>query len=797
MFKIFFKLLKASVFDNLMMSIFKIVGLALGICYCLLLYLWIADELSWDSFHTKIDRTYRVVQVKYHENGETKNVYTPQILATALKSNFPQIETTVSYVKHTPPFSTIYQDKNMNFSFAWVTNDFFKAFDFPFVYKATDSAFLNENSAVISKECAEKMFGDEYPIGKTFEKIMHSKTTHIVSAVIDIPKNSHIQFDIATPFENTNFVSGYKTPWIGPKAVNYISFKRNSDLDDNLINEIEDFLKTKVGEEVRYIFQPVGDIHLHTDFSDQNVDNNGDIRYVQTFLIAVILVVFLSGLNFVILNIAQSEKRKKEIALKKIFGLSGYQIVRQHIVELILVTLIAYLIALTLFYILQPWFNHFTGKNLRLRIESQSALFFIATWGLIVVMSVSYYVIWISSIRLMDLFKNTSQFSIRILKLGSFIMPLQLILSFFFIVCSISIFQQLRYMQEKDKGLDLKNIVAVSILGLTYEYEEIKAELLKNANVYSVTASSLPPIDYHSQYENIDWAGKGSEKNSVFCIYRTDASFLETFNIKLLEGSFIPAEYTFKEFLIEDKYLGNACLVINKSAQALFGFENPIGKKLDFKHKRYNGYISGVVEDFNFQPLNNQILPMILAYEPSGFREMYIKINPKNKQETIEYIENITVPYRDGKHPFDYYFLEDKVNSLYKAEKNMVGFALLFAVVSVALAIMGIIGMVSHMVKHQRKSIAVRKVFGARTKNIILLYVKRLALITSISFLIAGLIAWYYLGYWLQNYAYHIRLSPMMFAVVFAIAFAAICLLTVAMVYKESNKNPVINLKYE
>ncbi len=339
-------------------------------------------------------------------------------------------------------------------------------------------------------------------------------------------------------------------------------------------------------------------------------------------------------------------------------------------------------------------------------------------------------------------------------------------------------------------------IIAVNTLGFTSKYELIKNELLKNANVYSVTASDQPPINYKYESSGVDWEGNNNQSESSFCIYSTDYSFIETFNVKLINGSFLPQDLNRNKY-VDRTYMGNSPIVINESAQKILGYEQPIGKKIHFNSVFYDGFIVGVVQDFHFKPLNNRITPMLIIYRPHSFTEMYIKINPTHKQETLKYIEKVTAQFREDKYPFDYYYLENRIEYLYKAEKNMAGFAVIFALLSISLAAMGMMGMISYLVKQQRKNITIRKVFGAKTHHIIFYYVKQVALTSSLASVIAGIIAWQHLDYWLQNYAYKIKLTPFLFFQAAAIAIFSLAALTTILIFKEANKSPVDNLKYE
>jgi ABC-type antimicrobial peptide transport system permease subunit len=794
MLRFFFISFKAYFVYNRAFNVLNILGLAFGICSSLLIYLWVTDELGYDRFHRDAENVYRLIKVDNNVHGEKKTPLTPAPLGLELKNNFPNIIEAASIYGNEQKYSIAYKNNIAKFK-VWQTNSgFFKVFDFPIVQGVEEDMYRNNNSAVISSTCAKILFGNENPIGKIIEDDFF-KLKYEVTAVVEIPQNSHLRFDILTPFAAHKTLDRIRHQWNAIDAVNYIKLADNASFNDSQKTRLRYFLSEKMDSDAQLYFQPLLDIHLFTDFNDGFSSDNGNIGYVRAFSFAALLLLIVAGLNYIILTTARSEKRNKEIALKKLFGSDKSWLIAQFLFETIIYTFAAQIFAIILFFITKPFFEDIVGKTIQLQFNHTTVLYFVASMFVISTLAGGYLSFYLSSLKPISLLSGFSvsgtKYHISIL-----LTPLQLMVSIFFVLSALSIYKQLDYMQNKDQGMKLDNIVAVSTNGFIYQFEAIKKQLLQNANIYSVTASGGPPVDYHFNKGGTNWEGKNNDDNVAFSILTVDPSFLETFNIKLLQGDFLPSDMT-----CEDHFKGKnafvAPIIINETALNLIGQEDPIGKKIDLGTMLWNGHIVGVVSDFHFKPLQYEISPMAMVYDPESFQEMYVKINPEKTAEMITYIKNVTEPFRQGKYVFDYYFVQDKMNLLYKKENNMLKFASFFTIVSVLLSLLGFFGMVSYSVARKRKTIAIRKVLGANTTDVVYLFIKQSVAVLSIGFVIALVFVWLYLNNWLQSYAYHITLSPFFFALVFAVAQIVIIGVTVLLVFNEANKNPKENLKYE
>lgn len=796
MLKLFFKLFKASFSSNKLFSLLNILGLSIGICSSLLIYLWVTHELSYDKFHNNSKNIYRLIAVESHSNGQITNSLTDAPLVGDLKNDYPQIVKSTSLLLGDSKSEISYKEKRTKLNLAYTSNDFFDLFSFPILHKSGQDLFTNDFSAVISGACAKKIFGDENPIGKQIEHNFFKRNKiYEISAVVEIPQNSHLSFEILVPYTSDISTNRNLKYYNAIKTINYIQTGGNSRFTNTQLDELYNYLDTKANNKTKLIFQSLHDIHLFTKFDDAASENNGNIRYVRAFSTAALFILIIAALNYIILTIARAEKRNKEIGLKKLFGTNRLLLTMEFLAEVLIFTFIAQLIAIVIFLLLKPYFNALTSNSLDLQFNLTSILYFILSALIISILAGAYLSFYLSSLKPLNLLKGISKRGTKY-HLTNFITPFQLIISFIFIICAITLYKQVIFMKNKDTGVNLENIIGVNTYGFAYEYESIKNELLNNANIYSVTMSGSPPINYTFEKSGISWEGKENEDPVSFNIMCVDYSYLDIFGLELIQGSMMPNNMTVKGHF-DGRYSYKTPIIINETALSLLGYNEPIGKKLNLGHSQMSGYITGVVRDFHFKPLQHKASPLALGYDPESFKEMYIKINSKKTTETLKYIEKTINTYRIYGHAFDYYFLKEKSEQLYTTETNTSKFAFLFSVISISLSLLGIIGMVTFSVARQKKSITIRKVYGAEPKDIILMHIRELIITTSGAFILAAIVSWYYLSNWLENYAYHIKLSPFLFITIFLTVLLVLIIITISLVYSEANKNPIENLSYE
>ena len=496
MFRLFLRLFIKNVIQDRWIFVLNMLGLTIGIAVSIIMYLWVIEELSYDRFHKDSDNIYRIVRLNKASSGLKKSIFSPIPLPYSLKKDFPQIEEAVAiYTGHMDKDFHI-EDKMIKLKIEYTTEDFFKVFSFPLINRSGDNFFPDGRSIVISKDCAIKVFGDTDCVGKDLNMFFYGDTEFIVSAVVDIPQNSHIHFEVLIPLTSNNVLSGMMNDWYRIKTVNYIKLNTDSRVTAKQYKEMQNYLFKKTKEASLLHFQALEDIHLHTNFTDSYSRNNIDIRYVRVFIIALVLVYILSNLNFIILSTARSEKRRKELGLKKLYGLQKSKLISQFVLETIIITSISIIIAVILIKISLPMMSTIFNKELVLSINFELVLYALVSISITSLISLSYLSIYLSSFRAIDLL---SGIKVKYLKqnVNRIITPLQMIISFFFIMSFLCILLQLRYMEEKDKGIDLSNIIGVKTAGFIYDYEAVKIELMKNPDIFSVTASGMPPVNYN------------------------------------------------------------------------------------------------------------------------------------------------------------------------------------------------------------------------------------------------------------------------------------------------------------
>lgn len=795
MINLFFKLFIHSVITDKWFSILNVLGLATGLCCSLFIFLWVNDELSFDDFHKSPSSIYRIVTQEKISDRNIKNPFSPSPLAIELRTKYPQIKSSVSiYGSSLAKYSISSNDNILKCNVQLTTEDFFDIFNFPFTYRSSGEIFINEYSAVLSKTCAELLFGHENPIGQYIEDSFH-ELKYQITAVIDIPENSHLKFDILVPFSSNKTINKVRHQWGVINTANYIKLHEDASFTKKQKLEIRYILNDKMNTEAQLFFQPLLDIHLFTDFNDDFSFKNGNIENVRAFSIASFLLIFITGLNFILLSIARSENRKKEIGLKKIYGLKKNFLIGQLIIETILFTLIAQLVTLVLFYILQPYVNEFTNKDFFLRFNITSVSYFIFSLLLISLLSGCYLFFYLPSLKPINIIKGVS---IRGSKyhISKIIAPIQLMITLFFIIFSLHVYMQLKYMQTKNLGINFTNVVSINTQGFIYEYDVIKAELLKNPNIFSVTASGRAPIDYNFEKNNVKWSGCEINERNVFGLFVIDPSFASVFEIEILQGSNLPKDMSINDHF-NGKYLDNTPIIINEAAAKTIGLENIIGKRIDFGYAQANGYICGIAKDFNFKSLKNKIAPMAMVYDPESFQEIFVRFNPDTYNNVLEYIEKVTKHYRDERYAFEHYLLKDKLNQTFSEEKRIQKFAFFFAIISITLSLLGLVAMILYSINRERKNIAIKKIYGANTINIIYSYTKESVMILLLAFIAIIPIVIVVLHKWLEDYAYHIPISSLLFLEVLLSATIIVSILSIALIHKEATQNPIDNLRQE
>ncbi len=755
---------------------------------CILILLWVQDELSWDRFHGNGDQIYRVISEDRSGGNLFNYAGSPSPIGPTLVDKYPEI---VNFTRVQSGWSGWYLHLNdkifIKERLACADPSFFEIFKFPFIQGNPKTALNDRYSIVLTETLAKKCFGDEDPM----EKIVQMSDTNLkVTGVIEeIPHNSHLQFDYVFPIVNMTKWRGSKLDsWKYMQFATYIQLQKGVKVE-NVRQKISGIVKKYDPEsKINIDLQPLKAIHLHS--ANMNTwmlvyPNPGNIIYVYIFSIVALLILLLACINFMNLSTARSSTRAKEVGIRKVTGAHRRDLITQFLGETILLSFLSLLIAVFLVKLLLPTFNTLSGKELSLDLSINiNALFSIL--GILFftgVIAGSYPALYLSSFQPVGVFKAISQFSSgRSGTLRKILVVSQFSFTITLIIVTTVIYWQLHFIQNKDLGYNKENIIQFSEYG-EYErnFEATKHELLQNPNIRSV-CKAFPPSQGLRGTTDIKWEGKDPTKEFMIFHDLGDYDFLKTFNIKMAEGRFYSREFT----------SDTSNFVINETAIKMMELDNPIGKRLSVEGK--TGTIIGVVNDYHGGSLHYPIQPKVIDLATDGLH-VCVKYSG-NEQEIVKFLEQKWkkfVPH----HPFQYEFLDESIDNFYKIERKIGKIFGYFTGLAIFIACLGLFGLASFMAERRTKEIGIRKVLGAKIAGIVLLLSKEFAFWVLIANIIAWPIAYFVANKWLTTFAYRINLGWELF-IFSAILALAIAIFTVSyQAIKAAVANPVESLRYE
>ena len=764
-------------------SFINIAGLTIGLACAILILIWIQDELSYDRFHENANEIHRVM-LRY-QNLDSYQSQGPGPLGPALKDEYPEIlnSTRVFLVQRNP---LKYKDKVFIESVCGTDPSFFQIFTFPFIKGDPENALSDPDSIVLTLTTARKFFENEDPIGKTmgFEWWGRWHDFTITGVIEDVPLNSHIQFDFLLPF---NFVtrSGMDIDkWDTIAYHTYVLLGKNVELK-TLNEKIIGAIKRHHPESPFTVYlQPLTRIHLH------NFAGGGPIVYVYIFSIIGMLILAIACMNFMNLSTARSATRAKEVGIRKVVGSSRLQLVKQLLGESLLMSFIALILALFLTEFMLPYFNNLLGKNMELQFPSSLILSLVGIAIITGIVSGSYPALFLSNFQPAKVLMGSLHSSSKSQLFRKILVVTQFGISIMLIISATVVYKQLKYIRNKDMGIEKECIVNLELRGgLRNQYRVTKRELLQNPDILSVTATNGSFYRRFST-DNANWEGKKEEEKVIIFIHSVDFDYLKTFGLKMADGRYFSREFPTD---ISDN------VIVNETAVKAMGMDSPIGKRFSCPvpyGKDKEGSIIGVVKDFHFHSLHEEIRPLILLIAPGWFADMYIKIKSENIPETVGFLEKTLKKFAPD-YPFDYSFLDEDIDILYKTEQRVGSLVRYGTFLALLIACLGLFGLASFTAEQRTKEIGIRKVLGASLSNIALLLTKEFSRWVLIANVIAWPIAYFVMRKWLQNFAYRINIGVEVFFLS-ALVVLVITLITVSyQSIKAALANPADSLRYE
>ena len=795
-------------------SFINVMSLALGIACCLLILLYIRDELSYDRFYDRADRTYRVT-AEYRQGGEVirnADVLIPTVWY--MREDFPEIEDMVRLVPPGNAWMVKYGDKGFyerNFYLADTT--VFNVFDVPLLTGNPKTALTGNDKIVLSESMARKYFGDEDPMGRILdaEGTFHLEVTGIMP---DLPANTHLGFDILASFKIQEAYSNTKVDeWGWRTSHSYIVLREGSDPAE-LETKLPAFVKKHLGNRyeggdasLTYRLQPVTDIHLHSRL-ERELTPNSDVRYVYLFAAIAVFIIVIACINFMNLATARSAGRAREIGLRKVFGAVRAQMARQFLIESLLMSGLAVCLALLLAAVSLPWFNLLTGKSLA--VDPGTTFFAL---GAVVVIGVvvgcvsgSYPAFYLSGLAPIETLKGTLASGSGTAGMRRILVVSQFVISIALIICTGVVYNQLDFIQQRNMGLNTDQVVAVP---LTFDPVQETARIYKQRvkeSPYVTNATSTYILPGHKNAVipiTLQRPGEGDYAKIDMNQAWTDEDFLETLGIEVVTGRY------FHPSFVSDwgwETAGGGA-VLNEAAVTRLGFDSPedaVGKEVNWMRELRQGWneegvqlrrIVGVVKDFHFASLHQPIAPLVLFADFQG-GHVVVKIKPEFMTEGLAAIEEIWHEV-NPEFAFEYFFVEDNFARLYDAEQRFSQVFVSFAVLAVVIACLGLFGLASFTAERRTKEIGVRKVLGASTPKLFRLLSNEFVRLVIVANVFAWPAAYLVMNNWLGNFAYRVDLGWTTFILAGVLAMA-IALLTVSyQAVRAATANPIESLRTE
>ena len=800
MLKNYFKIALRSIQQNKVFASINILGLVVGIACCILIGLYISHELSYDEHFENAENIYRVEW--WSQNPQTR---TPHPMAQAMVRDLPEVKhaTTLSPIwgpgLTRPTISVRYKDTRFDEEgFYSADSTFFDVFSFKLLRGKKDEALTQPGGIVITQEMAQKYFGNSDPMGKTL-RINDSYELEVTGVMENIPGNTHFHFDFLISYVTLKITeTGNYYTWEDFGHFNYVVLDKSSkagsieakipDWSAQYIDWNEDTFASLKDGSIGFQLMPITDIHLYSDIRWE-LEANGNIAYIYIFLGAALFILIIACVNFMNLTTARSLTRAKEVGLRKTVGAERSQLIMQFLAEAVIICMISGFLALAAVDLLLPWFTEFSGISVNFGLSRwQLFVTILAGVGLLGILSGSYPALVLSKFNPARVLKGKFSSSNEGLLLRKVLVVVQFAVSVILIVGTLVIYKQLNFVQEKDLGFEQEQVAVLPMRSneIRDRFEALKDQVLNVPGVMEVSAASNIPGGNFNQ-NPVRWR---AEDPSVDVLQMgADYDVLQTLDINLVSGRAFSKEYG------ED---AGGTFILNETAASQFEWDNAIGKELTFydDEEPFKATVVGVVEDFHFQSLHQNISPLIIRVVPDEFNYMLVKLEPQNINEQLASIENIWQNF-EPVFGFEYSFLDNAFEANYRQEQKAGSILFLFSALAILIACMGLWGLTSFSVQSRLKEIGIRKVLGADTFEIVGLFSKQFIWLVLISLVISLPVATWIMNSWLQNFAYQTGVGIFVLATGSLIAIAISLLTTATIASKAAKRNPIESLQSE
>ncbi|WP_161888030.1 ABC transporter permease [Pontibacter russatus] len=784
----------------------NISGLALGITACLLIGLFVYDELQYDKFLPEGDRVYRVYNDKSAEEAGEILAVVPPMFGTSLEQSVPETETVtrILMLQFDAKNLVDYGEKSIyEIGRFYVDPTFFEVFQLPFIYGSPEKALDDPSSIVISDAFSERVFGDVNPVGK---EVSVNKLPYIVRGVFSTSERFHLPVNFILPMAAAELDAERMKSWSWQQFYTYVKLREWAD-PQAAQAKLRDIVKKQIDPDrnvpyqYRPFLQPLHEVYLYSSAFKYNRFNQGNITYVKALSTIAVFILLIACFNFVNLATAKSTQRAKEVGVRKAVGASRGQLMLQFLGETVLLTLVSVVFAAALASLLLPSLNAFTGKGMTFNVFTHPSLLLLLL-GLTLLVGILaglYPALVLSGFRPVKVLKSavvidSSIGKIQWLRHG--LIVVQFALSIFLIICAMIVYRQVSYLHNKDLGFNKDQIMFFQMRGenMFENYETFKNELKKGPGIQEVSIGYGFPGDATAGDRVIVPKG-GEQVHHGVTLLMVDFDYLGTLDMKVVAG---------RPFSKEFKTDADQAYIINETAVRELGYGTPekaLGQPLlwptwDNQDSLREGKIIGVVQDFHVASLYDKVEPTVLQIYPGANVKVAVKIGSGNLAASIAHVKEVWDKFSPD-YPIEYIFMDDNFQKMYEAEDKLKSLLTIFTGIAIFVACMGLFGLAAYAAERRKKEIGIRKVMGAETSSIVALLSRDFLKLVVVAALIAFPLAWYAMRQWLQDFAYRIDIPVWVFIVAGMVA-ALLAFLTISyQAIRAATANPVMNLRME
>jgi putative ABC transport system permease protein len=758
----------------------NILGLAVGITCFSLIYIWIEDELTYNHNFSNLPNLY-IVKDQQSYNGITYTFdATPGPLAESISREIAGIKYTA---RVQGSVVLIGQDENVRYSKGlYVDDSFLKMFSVKGERSSKVLSFIHEKEIILSKSLSENIFGKSNSLGLY---VLINKEKYLVSGVMeDFPDNSSIQAAWLMPFKNFERGNTWLKEWSTNSVITYVELIQDAPV--NLINKVlYGFVQTKDPNlKAKMSIYPLSRLRLYNNFDESGREIEGSsLKYIESFSIIAWIILFMGCINFINLSTARSEKKYKEIGIRKVLGASKSQLVGKYLVEAMMLSFISTLFAIVLILMLLPLFNEITQKNISLDIFRPSHLgFLVLSIFICGLFSGSFPAFYLSSFKPTKILNGLKIHGRDSEWIRKILVVMQFSVALVLIICTIVVYQQIRFVKSREIGYSKENLIYTTLPSNLFELT--RNRLLQTGVVKNAGMSNNSVVELSTNTGDINWSNRDPNRKVLITVEGIESHYLPTLGIKFLEGR------NFKADLRSD----SSSVIINKTFAEIIGKRNVMGSELVGFGQRFK--IIGIIDDFLYNDFYKPIQPLILFANPSTY-VLTIRLNVNNDlKSSIGKVEQIIKEINPG-YPFEYKFVDEQFNKYFDSEVRLQKLSVIFTVMSILISCIGLFGLSSYSAERRTKEIGIRKVIGASTGSLATLLSKEYFMLIIISCLISFPVAWYFIHNWLLNYSYR---TPIYWWVFAFSSIGAVILTLVTISYqtiRAAIKNPVHSLRLE